>query len=70
LRLISGAVKSRFTRSGGRQRPFPGRVAPLRFRFFLATRFCPAVSTATEFSLTFQPASLRSAVILGDPYVP
>lgn len=22
------------------------------------------------FSLTFQPASLRSAVILGDPYVP
>ena len=65
--LIFPAPKSRFTRSGARHRPFPGRVSALRFFMRLADRCSSRISCATVFSLTFQPASFRSAVIRGDP---
>jgi hypothetical protein len=51
-------------------RPFPGRVEALRLFLRLAARCCSRITAATVFSLTAQPASRRSAVILGDPYVP
>jgi hypothetical protein len=66
--LLAG--KSRLTRSGARQRPFPGRVADLRFFFRRAARRCSRIKAATVLSLTRQPASRKSAVILGEPYLP
>ena len=67
LRLICCAGKSRLTRSGARQRPFPGRVVDRRFFFRLAARPCSRMIAATVFVLTVHPASRRSAVIRGDP---
>jgi len=67
--LISRAGKSRCTRSGARQRPFPGRVAPRRRRLRLAARPCSRISAATVFSLTLHPAARKSAVIRGELYV-
>ncbi|HUY48174.1 MAG TPA: hypothetical protein VMV92_21000 [Streptosporangiaceae bacterium] len=64
------AVKSRPARSGARHRPLPCRVAPLRFRFGLAANPRSRISAATVLTLTAQPASLRSAVIPGDPRLP
>jgi hypothetical protein len=48
----------------------PGRVVDRRFFFRRAATPCSRISAATVFWLTFQPASCRSAVICGDPYVP
>jgi hypothetical protein len=70
LRLIFSAGKSRFTRSGARQRPFPGRVVALRFFLLRAARPSSRITAATVSSLTRQPASRRSAVIRGEPYLP
>ena len=67
LVLIFRAGKSRLTRSGARQRPFPGRVVDLRLFFRLAARPCSRMTAATVFVLTAQPAARRSAVIRGDP---
>ena len=68
--LIFSAGKSRLIRSGARHRPFPGRVASLRRFFGRAARPISAISAATVFLLTVQPASCRSAVIIGDPRLP
>jgi hypothetical protein len=68
--LIFCAGKSRLTRSGARQRPFPCRVVDRRFFFRRAARPSSRITAATVFSLTFHPDSRRSAVIRGDPYVP
>ena len=67
LRLIAAAPKSRLTRSGARQRPFPGRVVALRRFVRRAARPCSRMIAATVFLLTVHPASRRSAVIRGDP---
>ena len=48
----------------------PGRVADRRLRLRRGARPCSRVSAATVFLPTFPPASRRSAVIRGDPYVP
>ena len=53
-----------------RLRPLPGRVVALRFFFRRAARPCSRITAATVFSLTAQPSSRRSAVILGEPYLP
>jgi hypothetical protein len=53
--------------AGARHRPFPGRVATLRFFFRRAARPSSAITAATVFTLTVQPASRRSAAIRGDP---
>ena len=50
--------------------PRPGRVVARRRRLGRAARPCPAISFATVFSLTRHPASLRSAVIIGEPRLP
>jgi hypothetical protein len=66
LRFTCCAGKSRLTRSGARQRPFPGRSwtgASSRF----AARPRLRMIAATVFWLTFHPASRRSAVTRGDP---
>ena len=47
-----------------------GRVVALRFFFRRAARPSSRISPATVFSLTRHPASLRSAVIRGEPYLP
>jgi len=60
----------RRTRSGARQRPRPGRVVALRRRRDLAARPCSAIKAATVFLLTRHPASVRSAVIIGEPRLP
>ena len=70
LTLIFPAGKSRLTRSGAFHRPFPGRVVALRFFLRRAARPISAISAATVFLLTRQPASCRSAVIRGEPYFP
>jgi hypothetical protein len=70
LRLTCSAGKSRLTRSGARQRPFPGRVVDLRFFVRRAARPCSRMTAATVFWLTRHPAARRPAVIRGDPYVP
>jgi hypothetical protein len=67
LRFTCRAGKSRLTRSGARQRPFPGRVVDRRFFFRRAARPCSRITAATVFLLTFQPAARRSAVIRGEP---
>jgi len=64
------AAKSRLIRSGARHRPFPGRVVHLRLRFCRAARPNSPIKPATVLLLTRQPASRRSAVIRGDPYLP
>jgi hypothetical protein len=69
-RLTPSAANLRFTRSGARQRPLPGRVEPLRFFFRLAASSCSRIRPATVFSLTRQPASRSAAVIRGDPSFP
>src|SRR4030095_15042321 len=69
--LILAAGKSRLTRSGARHRPLPRRVVPLRpFLPGGAKRPISAIKAATVFLLTTQPASWRSAVIIGDPRLP
>jgi len=68
--LTFAALKSRLTRSGARHRPLPGRVVALRLFLRRAARCCSAISCATVFWLTAQPASFKSAVIRGDPYFP
>ncbi len=68
--LILPAGKSRLTRSGARHRPLPGRVVAFRLFFRRAASPSSRISSATVFSLTFQPASFRSAVIRGDPHLP
>jgi len=70
FRLTAGVPKFRFTRSGARHRPLPGRVVDLRFFSRLAARPSSRISPATVFSLTRHPAARRSAVIRGDPYLP
>jgi hypothetical protein len=67
LRLSCRAGKSRLTRSGARQRPFPGRVADLRLFLRRAARPCSRMIAPTVFWLTVHPASRRSAVIRDDP---
>jgi hypothetical protein len=57
----------RFTRSGARRRPLPGRVVDRRFLSCRASRPSSSISPATVFSLTRHPASRRSAVIRGEP---
>jgi len=70
LVLTAAAGKSRFTRSGARHRPFPGRVLPLRPRLRRAASPISRISAATVFSLTAQPASRSALVIRGDPSLP
>src|SRR5204862_479817 len=70
LRLSVLAGKSRPIRSGARHRPFPCRVVCLRRFFARATKCCSRMIAATVFSLTRQPASRRSSVIRGEPYLP
>jgi hypothetical protein len=65
--LIPSAAKSRFTRSGARQRPLPGRVVLRRRRRARAFRPCSAMIAAMVFWLTRHPNSRTSAVILGAP---
>jgi hypothetical protein len=69
-RLIPSAANLRRTWSGARHRPLPGRVVALRRFLRRAARPCSRISTATVFSLTFQPASRSAAVIRGDPSFP
>jgi len=48
-RLMPSAVNFRFTRSGARHRPRPGRVEALRFFFRRAARPCSRIKAATVF---------------------
>src|SRR5262249_14319447 len=70
LQLIFAAGKSRLTRSGARHRPFPGPVVPLRLFFRRLPSPCWRSGAARVFLPPRQPASRRSAVIRGDPYLP
>jgi hypothetical protein len=70
LRFSCVAGKSRRTRSGARHRPLPGRVVDRRFFLRRAARPSSRINAATVFWLTRHPASRRSAVIRGDPYLP
>jgi hypothetical protein len=69
-RFSALAGKSRPIRSGARHLPVPDRVLCLRRFFALAIRRCSRMILATVFSLTRQPASRRSSVIRGEPYLP
>jgi hypothetical protein len=51
-------------------RPRPGRVVARRFLFGRAARPISRIRAATVFLLTAQPASFRSAVMRGEPYLP
>ena len=67
VRLSPSAANRRPTRSGARHRPLPGRVVCRRRRGGRARSPCSAISSATVFSLTRQPAARSSAVIRGEP---
>jgi hypothetical protein len=68
LRFTWSAAKSRPIRSGARHRPLPCRVVCFRRRLGRDRKPSSRMILATVFTLTTQPSSRRSAVILGEPY--
>jgi len=68
--LVAAPVDLPLDQVRARHRPLPGRVVDLRFLLRRAARCCSRMIWAPVFWLTRHPASLRSAVIRGDPYVP